>query len=96
MTHSATEPIVLELLYQLANVTPRRSVRKNPFPVTRWPPIRLERLIYYLLWPMTRPVLGPATETCNDLLREETSKLELLRSQVCFCGHRSRGLRAGE
>ena len=54
MTHSATEPIVLELLYGLANVKPpvRREEKSFPgYPLTAYP--TGAALIYYLLWPMT-------------------------------------------
>jgi ABC-2 type transport system permease protein len=54
MTHSSTEPIVLELLYQLANVTPpaQREEKSFPgYPLSAYP--TGAALIYYLLWPMT-------------------------------------------
>ena len=54
MTHSATEPIVLELLYQLANVAPpvqREEKSFTGYPLAAYP--TGAALIYYLLWPMT-------------------------------------------
>ena len=54
MTHSATEPIVLELLYQLADLTPplQREEKSFPgYPLAAYP--TGAALIYYLLWPMT-------------------------------------------
>jgi hypothetical protein len=54
MTHSATEPIVLELLYQLANVASpaQREEKSFPgYPLAAYP--TGAALIYYLLWPVT-------------------------------------------
>jgi ABC-type transport system involved in multi-copper enzyme maturation permease subunit len=54
MTHSATEPIVLELLYQLANLTPpaRREEKSFPgYPLAAYP--TGAALIYYFLWPIS-------------------------------------------
>jgi ABC-2 type transport system permease protein len=53
MTHSATEPIVLELLYQLANINPpiRQDEKVYPgYPLATYP--TGAAVIYYGLWPL--------------------------------------------
>ncbi len=54
MTHSATEPIVLELLYQLANLSP--PVRRDEAPFPGYPLAASPSgaaVIFYGLWPLS-------------------------------------------